>query len=169
MRDIKGYEGLYAVTEKGKVWAYPRKWTISNNGFGTKVGRWKSASLSNGYPAIRLHKDGKSHLVRVHRILAETFIPNPNRLPVINHINGDKTDFRLSNLEWCSSSENASHAIRNGLRKRSYVSKLCEQDIKDIRQRFMIGEPQHEIAQHYNVDHSTISRVCTHDSWKCVK
>lgn len=71
----------------------------------------------NGYLSVHLCVEGKEKRYLVHRLVAEAFIPNPDNKPCINHINGDKTDNRIENLEWCTQSENVQHAIKNKLKK----------------------------------------------------
>ena len=70
---------------------------------------------SKGYKQVNLSKNGKAHTCRVHRLIAMAYIPNVENKPCINHINGDRTDNRLENLEWCTKSENALHAYETGL------------------------------------------------------
>ena len=93
MRDIKGYEGKYAITPCGKVWIYKDK-------------RFKKLQIVGNYKCVVLYKNGqyKNHLV--HRLVAETYIPNPDNKPEINHINEITTDNYVKNLEWVTHSEN---------------------------------------------------------------
>lgn len=72
-------------------------------------------SKRNGYLCVSLCNKGLCKTINVHRIIAETFIPNPENKKQVNHINGIKTDNRVENLEWVTQSENAIHAIKNGL------------------------------------------------------
>jgi len=96
-RPIPGYEGLYVVNTFGEV----------RNRKGHPL---KSRCNDRGYPHVWLYKDGCVKSVSVHRLVAMTFIPNPQRLPEVNHINGIKTDNRVENLEWCSVSYNRWHS-----------------------------------------------------------
>ena len=72
-------------------------------------------ATSDGYHKVDLYSNGKRTSVRVHRLVAEAFIPNPNELPQINHIDGNKENNNVKNLEWVNNSQNMIHAYRNGL------------------------------------------------------
>ena len=71
----------------------------------------------DGYLKVGLTKDGKQKYKFIHRLVAETFIPNPENKPYVNHIDGDKTNNTVVNLEWCTAKENTNHAIKNDLMK----------------------------------------------------
>ena len=103
-RDVVGFEGLYAVDTDGNVWSF---W------FG-KERILKSAKDGKGHLKVILCKDGKHKTVAVHRLVAIAFILNPENKPEINHKNGIKTDNRIENLEWVTSSENKIHAFATG-------------------------------------------------------
>ena len=106
-KDIKGYEGEYQVSNMGNV-----KSLNFNN---TKKERLLSTrALRNGYPMVCLGAKGN---VNVHRLVAKTFLKRPIGKDQVNHINGVKTDNRLSNLEWVTGSENMQHALKNNLWK----------------------------------------------------
>lgn len=69
-----------------------------------------------GYHCVHLHNKTFNKMLTVHRLVARAFIPNPDNKPQVNHINGDKADNRVGNLEWCTPSENTKHAYRTGLK-----------------------------------------------------
>lgn len=114
-KDIEGFEGLYQISMKGNV--------RSIKGKNPKI--LKPYKNGTGYLKVDLRKNNERYQKQVHRIVAETFIPNTEGKTEVNHINGDKTDNRYFNLEWVNRSENMKHAVNTGL----YFSK----DILDTR------------------------------------
>ena len=115
-KPIKGFEGLYEISNFGNVKSLPRI-KINNRGKQlTKERIMKPNKTRNKYLNVPL--TGENHIKKyysIHRLVAQTFIPNPDNLPEINHINGDKTNNRVDNLEWVTRSENIRHAYNNGL------------------------------------------------------
>ncbi|SMG52212.1 NUMOD4 motif-containing HNH endonuclease [Paenibacillus aquistagni] len=112
-RDVVGYEGLYIVSNYGEVRSL-------GNDKGRKEKIMKSHVCRNGYEKLDLCKKGQpTKKVYVHRLVAMAFIPNPHNKPQVNHINCDKLDNRLENLNWMTRKENIAHAIENGLIKRN--------------------------------------------------
>ena len=94
MKDVVGYEGLYAVTSCGRVWSY------RNERFLTP------GHDKDGYFQVNLYKNGKRKTYKVHRLVAETYLPNPENLSQINHKDENKTNNCLQNLEWCDAKYN---------------------------------------------------------------
>ena len=90
MRDIPGYEGLYAVTSCGKVWSYRKKKFL------------KPCQVGRGYLQVSLSVNGVVKQFTVHRLVAEAYIPNPDNLSEINHKDENKTNNCINNLEWCN-------------------------------------------------------------------
>lgn len=91
---------------------------------------------NHGYFRIGLMIDGERKFYRIHRLVAEAFIPNPFNLPEVNHINGVKTDNRVENLEWCTQRENVQHAFRTGLAaqgEKHYEAKLTNEQARYVR------------------------------------
>jgi hypothetical protein len=123
-KDVEGFEGYYQVSNLGNVRSLDR--FVTNSGFNVlRKGKILKTSLSGhyrNYPSIQLQKDGKRKNYSVHRLVAFAFIANPENKPEVNHINGDTTDNRVVNLEWCTPKENVNHAFNMGL----YPERLAE-------------------------------------------
>jgi hypothetical protein len=122
--DIIGYEGLYAITSSGRVWGYAREIVgCGNRKKWLRPGAWqapqKSGRGGKGYLQIGLSKDRMRKRFCIHKLIATAFIPNPRGLTEINHIDGDKLNNAIYNLEWCTHAENVEHAHRTGLRNGS--------------------------------------------------
>ena len=95
MKDIKGYEGLYAVTSCGKVWSYKNKKFL------------KPIADRYGYLRVALCKDNEKKKYMIHRLVAEAYIPNPDNLPQVDHIDNDKTHNYVNNLQWITNKDNS--------------------------------------------------------------
>ena len=157
MKDIPGYEGRYAVTKDGRIWSYPKPVTgRAAGGSPNKMrrGRWLKNIPRYGYWAVGL---GATNVKLVHRLVAMTYIDNPDRKPCINHINGKKGDNRVENLEWSTRAENNSHARRTGLTVP--YRKLRKDDAAKMRAEYLSGVPAKVLAARYGVTRSTVQRA----------
>lgn len=111
-KDIDGYHGLYQVSNFGRVKSLAKSVAYPNGIIHPYPEKLLSVWITpNGYSSIALSKDGDARRVSVHRLVAETFIPNPGKLPQINHLDGDKQNNAVENLEWVTHDENQRHAI----------------------------------------------------------
>lgn len=119
-KDVVGYEGLYQVSNFGNVRSVDRTYKHYKKGNTFLKGKNKSQSNSLGYLIVGLSKNGKPKNIKVHRLVALSFIENPESKPFVNHIDGVKTNNHVSNLEWATASENSSHAFSIGLHKGSH-------------------------------------------------
>lgn len=141
----------YEITKDGKIFV---------NGI-----EKKQSNHSQGYKTVWLN--GKN--IRVHRLVAERYIPNPNNLPYVNHINGIKNDNQVSNLEWVTAQKNVEHSIITGLRikKRKLTTEVANQIRNEYRQEYKDGgATQYELAEKYNVSRSAIKQIIQNKSYK---
>lgn len=116
IKTIESYDGLYQISDNGLVISCPRYLTdISGRIRFTKGGTLTPKTHPDGYYFVSLSKDGIATNKYIHRLVAEAFIPNPECKPIVNHINGVKTDNTVENLEWVTISENVNHAYTIGL------------------------------------------------------
>ena len=100
-KDVKEFNGIIQVSNTGKVRSVGTK-THPSHEYVQTLSCW-------GYPRVHVHLSDINKNIAVHRLAAKAFIPNPENKPQVNHINGDKTDNRIENLEWCTASENSKH------------------------------------------------------------
>lgn len=114
---VEGTYGALEVSDLGRVKSNLRDGRIL-----------KTSADSKGYLRLRMTIKRKRYAFKVHRLVAEAFIPNPEGKPQVNHIDGDKTNNSAANLEWVSNKENAHHAIANGLWENVYKASLKENE-----------------------------------------
>lgn len=115
-KDIVGYEELYAINDFGIIKS-KMKWKGRN--YRMLIQEQTISKRSDGnYQMVSLNRDGNKKTFRVHKLVAEHFVPNPNNLPEVNHIDGNKLNCRASNLEWSTRLENEQHAWKLGLKNR---------------------------------------------------
>ena len=158
-RDIEGYNGSYQVSNLGRVKSF-------KNGHEKIL---KQGISSVGYLYVILCQDGTATTSRVHRLVAETFIPNTENKPQVNHKDGCKTNNCITNPEWCTCSENVKHAFLNGLSEsvrkagaengRKYSSIPVVQLTKN--REFVEEFPSaHEACRHVGIDYRSINACC---------
>ena len=155
-KDIQGYEGLYQVSNLGNVKSF-------NYGFAKILKPGKSTS---GYLQVYLCKNKIKKQSQIHRLVALSFIENPNEKSDVNHINGIKTDNRIENLEWVTRSENIMHAYNVGLIKigeNHNSAKLKEVQVISIK---LDNRSHSKIAHDYNVSRKLISKIKSGKIWK---
>ena len=171
--DIKGYEGYYQVSNFGRVKSLARVVECRKDVFVNKKEKFLSDwDCGKGYRKVKLSKDAIEKSIRVHRLVVETFLDNPEAKSEVNHINGIKNDNRIENLEWCTSSENTKHALNNKLKisqkgSEHGMSKLTEKDVLEIRE---IGRSKSlkEVSKIFKVSESLISNVLLNKIWNHV-
>lgn len=139
MRDIEGYEGLYAATEDGQIWSYRSK-------------KFLKPSVNHcGYPQVILSKDNNKKCYFLHKLIALTYIPNPTGLPEVNHKSEIKTDNSISNLEWCDSEYNNNFGTRTERTQKKVYCVELDKVFNGVR----------EAARELGIkSHSNISACC---------
>lgn len=149
-KEVKNYEGLYEVSDTGLVRIIKNKKIL------------KQPLHKDGYYRVRLHKHGKQKSFMAHRLVALNFIDLKDGKYFINHIDGNKINNHISNLEWCTRLENASHALSLNLYSTGVSSgraKLSLSDLKEIKQLQSQGVMQKDIAKKFNVARQAIARL----------
>lgn len=151
---VNGYNRSYRIYTDGEVWS-------------VRSGKFLKQEHSKGYKRVTLSINGKTKRFQVHRLVAMYFIENRLNKPCVNHIDGDKENNELNNLEWCTYSENENHSY-NSLRKINSIRKLSELDVIDIRENCIKANTKNvylfpgnvkTFMLKYNVDRSTILNV----------
>ena len=163
--DIEGYEGLYQVSNTGKIKSLGRMRSNHSKKQWVEEKIKKPRKDPQGYHMTDLYKENKAETVRIHRIVALAFIPNPENKPTVNHIDGNRDNNTVKNLEWATFAEQNTHFYEKGLKsvenikktikamnKANSVSVECITDNK-------VFESQSEAARYYGIDPSSISMV----------
>ena len=162
---INGEKSKYIVTKTGKIYK------INKNG---KRKPMKHFIDKDGYHAVGLHLNGKSYYRRVHRLVAEAFIPNPECKPEVNHKDGNKNNNRMRNLEWVTTKENICHAWNTGLAKASrgerhpnsiYTEKQVRRICELIEDNAMTMP---EISNTLNIPYTIVKQIRHRILWKHV-
>ncbi len=166
LRSVPNYP-MYKASRDGRIFSFQK----------CKTGReMKPAPDANGYYRTMLTNTvGKYNTVKVHRIIASAFIPNPKRKPCVNHKNGIRTDNRVCNLEWCDVSENIKHSFKIGLSSNigegNPAATLNEADVKEIRRKYKLVNGRYQkrladIANDYGTSRNVIKCILIGKTWK---
>lgn len=164
-KPIKNYEGFYEVSNLGRVKSLQRgvpykRWGDSLKTIQTKIlSQKKSTAL---YEQVVLSKNGAKKDYLTHRLVAETFIPNPENKPEVNHIDGNKKNNSLKNLEWVTRIENKEHARINNLVaccEAHGMSKYPREVINKVYQEYASGKKQNQIARETGISTTHVNRI----------
>jgi len=171
--NIQGYEGLYQVSNLGRIKSLDRA-TLYKNAFLHKYKGiiLKSILHSNKRMSVNLCKNGKIKQSQVSRLVATNFIPNPLNKPCVNHIDNNPSNNNVNNLEWTTAKENVAHTVkqkRHAYGERNGSAKLKEKDIINIRKEY---KPMHKdyntymLAKKYKVKQPAIMDIVRKITWK---
>lgn len=166
-KSIPGLEGLYDVTEDGRIISCARP------GKGCRAYDRERCQRRrpDGYYDVGLQQDGKWKKHLVHRLVAQAFIPNPLGLPCVNHIDRDRSNNSVPNLEWCDDSYNAQHGWNGGTREhriqliRKRLRKFTVDDIRDIRAAYENGTRINALAKERGVHFNTVRGIVMKQSY----
>ena len=131
----------------------------------------KKCVNSDGYEVVCVRIDGERKYRTVHRLVGQAFIPNPDNLPEINHIDFDKSNNKVSNLEWCTPQYNVTHTVKNGRKavlkgEDAPRSKLKNKDVLEIRKLLNQGVTQAELSRIFGVHKNIIWNISKGHTWK---
>lgn len=163
-KPIPGFEGRYSASSFGRI--------ISHRYNSEKI--IKPLLHKTGYIYMSIWKQGKIKPTKVHQLIAKTFLPNPENKNYVNHKNGIKTDNRIKNLEWVTSSENFCHALKNKLvipakGEKCGMATLTEKEVSEIK--YLLNElvPGKQIARLFGVSKFCIYAIKTGKTWQEIK
>lgn len=167
IKDVVGYEGIFSVTKNGMVFSKRSQkflaYYTNNNGY-----REISSKIGG--------RTGKCICIRIHRMVAESFIPNPENKPFVNHIDGNKQNNHVDNLEWVTALENSQHAWDTGLitkemcqGERKGVTSLTRDQVLYVRQVYTAFSKEfgcRALARKFGVTHTVIVKIVNDITWK---
>ena len=164
LKDVEGFEGLYKVSPDGEVYSYAK---IK----GHHKGKILKPQNGSYYLVVNLHKNGVQKQYFIHKLVALAYIDNPLEYTIVNHIDGNKLNNKVTNLEWCNQSMNQQHAVDTGLwvvtdkhresasKQGKLARKLSFKQVQEIKELLKKEKKQGDIALLYGVSRGTIRNI----------
>jgi len=173
-KDIKGYEGIYQISNMARVKSLGREQRVKLNNNITSAFRpekiIKVSINTDGYLTLCLTKNYFKKTVKIHRLVAIHFIKNKYNKPYVNHKDGNKLNNSIENLEWCTYQENLKHAMMHGLRanhERHGAAKLTKKEARLIRElRYSNKMKYKDLSEMFNVAQGTIQSILHNRTWQ---
>ena len=171
-KDIKGYEGHYQISNIGRVKSLARMRFGKGGCLSPLKERiLKQKTSKSGYKSVHLRcMDYQSHPT-IHRIVAEAFIDNPDNKPTVNHIDANKENNHVDNLEWITQSQNTRYAFLKGNKsqkgEKNNMAKLTMEKVKEIRKFKEENDhlSQQQIADHFNLKRENVKDIINYKTW----
>jgi len=174
-KDVKDYEGYYQISNLGNVKSLERYRKGRNNSKCIVKERIlkETKGYCDRYKGVLLCNNGIKKKITIHRLVAQAFVSNLENKPCVNHLDGNKLNNNVKNLEWCTYSENDKHAYKIGLRcnkgEKNSQAKLTEREVLKIRELYKTGKyTQKEIGNIFNNSHQNISGIINRKRWKYI-
>lgn len=178
-RSVVGYEGIYEVSNLGNVRSIPRPINRGIRGI-THTKTYRNLRLrvnKYGYHDTHLRDapTGRSRIYEIHRLVASAFIPNPEGKPTVNHMDSNRTNNSVSNLEWATHKENITHGMKHGKipdmkGSSNHMSRLTAEDVLLLRSEWKTGLYTYQsLADKYGHSHGCVFCVITRRSWGHLK
>ncbi len=177
-RDIPGWKGMYQASNLGRIKSLARYIvTVKGTKYPIEEKILKGHVDTKGYIQVEFKRNRRRHIIALHRLIALAFIPNPENKPQINHINGNKTDNRIENLEWCTGSENVRHAWNNRLNHALHGeqhpnAKLTNEQAKWVKEHYIPRDKEYGVnamARKFNVSTTPIYNILKKKGWKHIE
>lgn len=175
-KDVKGFEGLYSVSDKGRVKSHDKKHKHFKNGAEyVRKGRiLRPYKKKHGYLEVSLYDiNRKPHYKLVHRIVAEAFLPKVNGAEVVNHKDHSKVNNKVENLEWCTQKENCGYSLKKGFYKvgeEAHSAKMTRETVIECRKKYFVsGFSIKDLSNEYGLSYQNMNSLIKGESWRCVE
>ena len=173
-KDVEEFENLYEISNFGRLRNKPRKVNsvLGNKGFRIIASKIKPAQDNGrGYKQFYVQINRKRILQYAHRLVAKYFLSNIDNLPEVNHIDGDKSNNHVSNLEWVTLQENRNHAVNSGLipnGEKHHLAKLSKKQVIILRRLYKINPKfnRKSVCEKLNMSQSQVSTIIHGHQWK---